>query len=109
MRICCEPWFPKGINVAARRFKLPRYLDKIKLVPPTKESQRRTKMRTESFGFRLWLGLGAALLCMVSLPAETRAQMTRGAISGTVRDEAGASVPGALVKVTNPQPNVSRE
>jgi outer membrane receptor protein involved in Fe transport len=49
------------------------------------------------------------MLGILSLSTATRAQMTRGAISGTVRDEAGASVPGALVRVVNPQTNVSRD
>ncbi|HEX3253958.1 MAG TPA: TonB-dependent receptor [Pyrinomonadaceae bacterium] len=55
------------------------------------------------------IGLVIALLTLLALPATTHAQLTRGAISGTVRDQAGAVVPGAQVKVTNPQTNVARD
>lgn len=54
------------------------------------------------------IGLAIAL-SLVALPTNTNAQLTRGAVSGTVRDQAGAVVPGATVKVINPQTNVSRE
>src|SRR5688572_4536409 len=53
--------------------------------------------------------LAIALLTIVALPTRTQAQLTRGAIAGTVRDQNGAVVPGAQVKVTNPQTNVTRE
>jgi outer membrane receptor protein involved in Fe transport len=65
-------------------------------------------MRSKSF-FKLTLGLAIALFGILSLPIEMRAQLTRGAVTGTVRDQAGASVPDAQVKVINPQTNVSRE
>lgn len=55
------------------------------------------------------IGLAIALVTILALPARTHAQLTRGAISGTVRDQAGAVVPGAQVKVINPQTNVTRE
>jgi outer membrane receptor protein involved in Fe transport len=55
------------------------------------------------------IGLAIALFTILAAPAMTRAQLTRGAISGTVRDQAGAVIPGATVKVTNPQTNVERE
>ncbi len=66
-------------------------------------------MRSKSFILKLWLGLAIAMLGIFSLPTQTRAQMTRGAISGTVRDTAGASIPDAQVRVTNPQNNTSRD
>src|SRR5439155_18647327 len=66
-------------------------------------------MLSRSFTFKLWLGLAVAVFCMLSFSVNTRAQMTRGAISGTVRDQNGATVPGAQVKVTNPQTNVIRD
>ena len=47
----------------------------------------------------------AALLLFPTLSA---AQMTRGAISGTVRDASAALVPGAVVTVTNLDTNQSR-
>src|SRR5204863_8582267 len=55
------------------------------------------------------IGLAIALFTILALPTRTHAQLTRGAISGTVRDQAGAVLPGAQVKVINPQTNVARE
>lgn len=50
-------------------------------------------------------GLGVRLLAIVAIatlvPASSSAQMTRGGISGTIRDASGAVVPGATVTVTN--------
>jgi outer membrane receptor protein involved in Fe transport len=66
-------------------------------------------MRSKLFTFRLCLALAVAMLGIMSLSISTHAQLTRGAISGTVRDEAGASVPGAQVRVINPQTNVTRD
>jgi outer membrane receptor protein involved in Fe transport len=65
-------------------------------------------MRSKLF-LKLSLGLAMALFTILALPTESFAQLTRGAIAGTVRDQAGAVVPGAQVKVTNPQTNVTRE
>lgn len=42
-------------------------------------------------------------------PITTTAQLTRGAINGTIRDEAGAVITGAQIKVTNPATNQTRE
>src|SRR5262249_34440685 len=66
-----------------------------------------TKMQSRFINVSI--GLAIALLTILALPASTHAQLTRGAISGTVRDQAGAVVPGAQVKVINPQTNVARE
>ncbi|HEX7314840.1 MAG TPA: carboxypeptidase regulatory-like domain-containing protein [Pyrinomonadaceae bacterium] len=50
-----------------------------------------------------------ALFALLLLAPAAHAQLTRGAINGTVRDEAGAAVAGATVKVTDPTKNFSRE
>jgi hypothetical protein len=49
-----------------------------------------------------------ALAGILALPALSTAQITRGAVSGTVRDATGALVPGASVTVTNMDTNISR-
>lgn len=50
----------------------------------------------------------AALLAIVLLPATAFAQLTRGAVSGTVRDAVGAVVVGATVRITNLDTNQTR-
>lgn len=50
-----------------------------------------------------------AFIALMLLPMPAQAQLTRGTISGTVRDESGAVVPGAEVQVTNPQTSQVRE
>jgi outer membrane receptor protein involved in Fe transport len=50
-----------------------------------------------------------AFMVMMFLALPAQAQLTRGTISGTVRDPQGATVAGAQVMVTNPATNVSRE
>jgi len=49
-----------------------------------------------------------ALAGIVAFPPLAAAQMTRAAISGTVRDATGAVVPGATVTATNVDTNISR-
>ncbi len=49
-----------------------------------------------------------ALAAILAFPALSDAQMTRGAISGTVRDATGALVPGATVTATNVDTNIGR-
>ena len=49
-----------------------------------------------------------ALAALLAFPPLAAAQMTRGAISGTVRDASGALVPGASITVTNLDTNQSR-
>src|SRR2546427_344313 len=50
----------------------------------------------------------AAILGTLVWAAPAGAQITRGAISGTVRDVMGAVIPGATVTVTNTETNASR-
>jgi hypothetical protein len=50
--------------------------------------------------------LSLGLLLLFSL--QSQAQLTRGAVSGTVRDQAGAAIPGAKITITNPATNFSR-
>ena len=52
--------------------------------------------------------LALALVGFLAFPALSAAQITRGAVSGTVRDATGAVVPGASVTVTNMDTNISR-
>jgi hypothetical protein len=49
-----------------------------------------------------------ALAAVLALPALTEAQLTRGIISGTVRDQSAALVPGAVATATNVDTGVSR-
>ncbi|MET0645016.1 MAG: carboxypeptidase regulatory-like domain-containing protein [Pyrinomonadaceae bacterium] len=51
----------------------------------------------------------AALAVLVLVGPAARAQLTRGAINGTVRDEAGAAIAGATIRVSDPTKNFSRE
>ena len=66
-------------------------------------------MRSRLPGFKLLLGMAIAIFSILSLPIGARAQLTRGAVNGTVRDAAGASVSGATVRVQNNATNQSRE
>lgn len=66
-------------------------------------------MRSRFLALNLLLGMAVAMFGILSLPVSAHAQLTRGAIKGTVRDEAGASIPDALVRIINPQTNVTRE
>lgn len=58
---------------------------------------------------RLGLPALAALIALLLIAPAAHAQLTRGAINGTVRDEAGAAVAGATVKVSDATKNFSRE
>ena len=66
-------------------------------------------MRSRFPAFKLLLGMAIAIFSMLILPVSARAQLTRGAINGTVRDAAGASVTGATVRVHSQATNLSRE
>ncbi|HEY3128461.1 MAG TPA: carboxypeptidase regulatory-like domain-containing protein [Acidobacteriota bacterium] len=63
--------------------------------------------KRESFSFKFRVSL-AVILAVMSLSMPLRAQLTRGAISGTVRDASGAVIPGAEVKITNRDTNLTR-
>ena len=52
--------------------------------------------------------LVATLMVAAMLPTTSSAQITRGGISGTVRDSSGGVVPGATVTVTNMDTNASQ-
>lgn len=56
---------------------------------------------------RIGAGLAALALGLVTA-APASAQLTRGAVAGTVRDQSGAAVPGAAVTVTNQDTGISR-
>jgi carboxypeptidase family protein len=58
---------------------------------------------------RLLAAALAILLVPAVLPRAVSAQETRATVTGTVRDESGAVVPGATVIVTNIDTNVSTE
>ena len=60
-------------------------------------------MRSRLPGFKLLLGMAVAIFSILSLPIGANAQLTRGAINGTVRDSAGAIVTGATVRVVSPR------
>ena len=49
-----------------------------------------------------------ALAAVLALPAPSEAQLTRGIISGSVRDQTGALVPGAVATATNVDTGVAR-
>ena len=53
------------------------------------------------FDFQFGLVLVSALLLLAFSALTSQAQITRGTISGTVRDENGAVVPGAQVTITS--------
>ncbi|MGH9916355.1 MAG: carboxypeptidase-like regulatory domain-containing protein, partial [Pyrinomonadaceae bacterium] len=61
------------------------------------------------FSLSLGFGLVITLLAMMFQPVSLYAQLTRGAITGTVTDESGAVVSGATVKIVNPSTNLSRD
>ena len=65
-------------------------------------------MRSRFLAFKLLLGMVIAMFGILSLPVGAHAQITRGSIAGTVRDESGAVVAGAEVKVIAPGTNVTR-
>lgn len=65
-------------------------------------------MRSKLFALRFLLSLALGFFGVLSLATATHAQITRGSIAGTVRDESGAVVPGGEVKVVAPATNNTR-
>ncbi|MBC7932316.1 MAG: TonB-dependent receptor [Rubrivivax sp.] len=59
-------------------------------------------MKVKAFGFVMLLA------CTFFFAPVVNAQLTRGSIAGTVRDESGAVIPGAEVKVVAPAKNITR-
>src|SRR3979411_2626021 len=59
-------------------------------------------------GYVFRTAIVGALLLAVAFAGPAAAQMTRGAVSGTVRDATGALVPGATVTVTNTDTNQAK-
>ena len=66
-------------------------------------------MRIKLFPFSFSLCMAIAILGILSLPTDTQAQLTRGAVSGTVRDQTGAAIPEAQIRLTNPENNYGSE
>ncbi len=62
--------------------------------------------RATATGASVRLALAGALV--LSVPASTLGQMTRGSIAGNVRDVSGAVVPGAAVTATNVATNAAQ-
>lgn len=65
-------------------------------------------MTSRNFVSNLGTALLLSLLTLLCVPATSLAQLTRGTISGTMRDAAGAAVPNATIKITNVDTNQSR-
>lgn len=61
------------------------------------------------YSFRPASVAAVCLLALACFAARASAQTTRGAIQGSVRDEAGAAVAGAHVRVSNPTTNITRD
>lgn len=66
-------------------------------------------MKKRPFTIQVVWMMALALAATMLLPVSSYAQLTRGAITGTVRDESGAIIPGAEVRVTNPSTNQTRD
>lgn len=62
----------------------------------------RNNMKIKFFGFV------TLLACAFLFAPVANAQLTRGSIAGTIRDESGAVIPGAEVRVVAPAKNITR-
>ena len=58
--------------------------------------------------FKAVVSLVAALIISAMLPTTSFAQLTRGTISGTIRDTSGATLPGTTIVITNNATGVTR-
>lgn len=65
-------------------------------------------MTHQLFVTKFGKGLLLSFLTLLLIPMTSMAQLTRGTISGTLRDSAGAAVAGASVKITNVDTNQAR-
>ncbi|HEX5708030.1 MAG TPA: carboxypeptidase regulatory-like domain-containing protein [Pyrinomonadaceae bacterium] len=66
-------------------------------------------MKKSSFAISSALMLMAAFFALVFTATPAHAQLTRGTIQGTVKDEAGAAIPGAAVKIINAATSITRD
>src|SRR5689334_22769577 len=65
-------------------------------------------MKSKIFASNLGSALVLSFLTLLFVPIVSITQLTRGTISGTMRDTAGAAIPGATVKITNVDTNQTR-
>ena len=49
-----------------------------------------------------------SILVVIALVTSAQAQLTRGSIAGTIRDNNGAAISGATIAITNTATNISR-
>jgi len=65
-------------------------------------------MKRKLFAFNSGMGFFLSLLTLVFAPAVSMAQLTRGSISGTIRDAVGDAIAGAGISIVNRDTNQTR-